>query len=253
MTTMTRMTSARRLVLSVAALALLSACSLRNVSCGFPGTQTDGQASADQAAAPGASGGSTQASGTLIAFLGDSITAGLGLTSEQSYPTLVQNLFRAEGYSDVEVLNGGISGDTSAGGLRRVEQLLVPGVRILVVALGGNDALRGLSPAQTHENLSGIIETATGKGVATVLVGMEAPVNLGEDYRLAFREAFLQLVRDHKGRITYIPFLLEGVAGNPALNQLDGIHPNVAGAKVIADNLYPKLRMLVDGLPGAGR
>jgi acyl-CoA thioesterase I len=251
---MTGMAPARRLVLSIAALVLLSACSLRNVSCGFAGTQTDGQASADPTAAPAASGGSgAQSTGTLIAFLGDSITAGLGLPSDQSYPTLIENLFRDEGYSEVEVLNGGISGDTSAGGLRRVDQMLAPGVRILVLALGGNDALRGLSPQQTHDNLSGIIDAATARGVATLLVGMEAPLNLGEDYREAFRAAFLQLVRDHKGRIHYIPFLLEGVAGNPALNQPDGIHPNAAGAKIIADHLYPKLRELVDGLPSGGR
>jgi acyl-CoA thioesterase I len=184
----------------------------------------------------------------VIAFLGDSITAGLGLTSQQAYPSLIQAMFAAEGYGEVESLNGGVSGDTTAGGLRRVDQLLGNTTKILVVALGGNDALRGLTATQTHDNIAAIIDEAQSRGVAVLLAGMEAPTNLGDDYRTAFRGAFIQLSRQYEGTIEYVPFLLEGVAANPALNQSDGIHPNADGARVIAELLYPRLRNIVDRL-----
>ena len=145
-------------------------------------------------------------------------------------------------------MNAGVTGDTSAGGVRRVESLLGPSTRILVVALGGNDALRGLTPTETHDNLVKIIDTARAKRVAVLLCGMEAPTNYGEDYRERFRGIFLQLAREYKGGIAIVPFLLEGVAGNPALNQADGIHPNIAGAKIVADQLYNKLRSMKDSI-----
>jgi len=224
----------------------LSACSFRNVACGVPAPPPPETATASDAApsAPETGGGGD---GSLkIAFLGDSLTAGFGLLSQQSFPSLIQEMFAAEGYDEVEVLNAGMSGDTSAGGVRRVQGLLEPGVKILVVALGGNDALRGLSAAQTHDHLADIIKTARSRGVAVMLCGMEAPTNLGEDYRTAFRETFMQLFRENQGQMVFVPFLLEGVAGNPALNQADGIHPNEQGSKIIAEALYPKLRDLVD-------
>jgi len=184
----------------------------------------------------------------VIVCLGDSLTAGLGLLTEQAYPHLLEAKFTAEGY-EVEVLNAGINGDTSAGGLRRVEPLLGADVAVLVLALGGNDALRGLSAAQTYDNLAGIIELADAERIPVVLTGMEAPPNLGDDYRDAFREAYIRLARDYRDAVVWVPFLLEGVAGQPALNQADGIHPNPKGAQVIADLLYPKLRLLIDQLP----
>jgi len=237
---------ARRTFLAVL-LVGVSACSLRNVACGVPApAPPETTAASESAPAGGEGGGGEDQGGIKIAFLGDSLTAGFGLLSQQSFPSLIDELFAGEGYDEVEVLNAGMSGDTSAGGLRRVAGLLEPGVKILVVALGGNDALRGLSAAQTHDNLSAIIAAARTKGVAVMLCGMEAPTNLGEDYRTAFRETFLQLLREHQGQIMFVPFLLEGVAGNPALNQADGIHPNVQGARIIAESLYPKLRDLVD-------
>ena len=134
----------------------------------------------------------------VIAFLGDSLTAGLGLTSNQAYPHLIQEMFAAEGYGEVESLNAGISGDTTAGGLRRVEQLVGDTTKILVVALGGNDALRGLTVAQTRANIEGIIDLAFGRGLAVLLAGMEAPTNLGEDYRDSFRSAFTQVSRQYR-------------------------------------------------------
>ena len=187
----------------------------------------------------------------VIAFLGDSLTAGYGLVAQQSFPTLIENMFHAEGYGDVEVLNGGMTGDTTAGGLRRVEQLLNPNVRILVIGLGGNDALRGLTVKQTHDNLAAIIDGVNRSGVGVVLAGMEAPTNYGQDYQDAFRATFGQLAQEHRN-VTFVPFLLEGVGGHPELNQADGIHPNADGARIIAEHLYPKLRTMVDSLGGGG-
>jgi acyl-CoA thioesterase-1 len=187
-----------------------------------------------------------------IVFLGDSLTAGFGLLTDQAYPALIEGMFHAEGYNEVEILNAGMTADTTAGGLRRLDQLLEPDVKILVVALGGNDALRGLTPAETHDNLARILDTALSKDVAVLLAGMQAPPNLGVDYQEAFGAAFGQLAQEYKDRIAYVPFLLEGVAGNASLNQNDGIHPNPAGAKIVAETLYPKLRIFVDQLSSGG-
>ena len=239
-----------RRALLILCAGLLAGCSFRNIGCGMP-------KSAETTAGGEAAVGTGQAAAGdprafKIAILGDSLTAGLGLLSEQAYPALIQKLFDAEGYDEVEIINGGISGDTTAGGLRRVEGLLEPGVRVLVVALGGNDALRGLTTRETHDNLAKIIEVGRAKRVQILLCGMEAPTNLGEDYRANFRDLFIQLVRENSGAINFVPFLLEGVAANPALNQPDGIHPNVDGMKIIANALYPRLRTIVDSLSGGG-
>jgi acyl-CoA thioesterase-1 len=199
--------------------------------------------------ASGGSGGGSGGGGTLqIVFLGDSLTSGSGLLTEQAYPALVQKKFAADGYSNVEAVNAGVTADTTAGALRRVEQALSSDTRILVVALGGNDFLRGLSVSQTHDNLAGIIDVALNRNVAVLLVGMEAPPNLGEDYRGAFREIFMRLLSEYRGRIALLPFLLEGVAGVPSLNQPDGIHPNADGSRIVADSLYQKLQPMVDAM-----
>jgi len=235
-----------------AALLLLSACSFRNVACGLPKADDQGQTPITGAAAPEASttGSGSGGGGFQIAFLGDSVTAGLGLLSDEAYPAVLQRRFASEGYANVETVNAGASGDTTAGGMRRVSQTLGPGVRILVVALGANDALRGLTLQQTHDNLNSIIEAGLGKGVSVLLCGMEAPTNYGEDYRQNFHDIFVNLLREHSGKIAFMPFLLEGVAGNPALNQADGIHPTAEGARIIADQMYPKLRAMVDQIGG---
>ena len=185
----------------------------------------------------------------VIVCLGDSLTAGLGLLTNQAYPHVLDEMFAAEGYQEVEMVNAGVSGDTSAGGLRRVEALLGPSVAALVLALGGNDALRGISSSETYDNLAGIIELADAEGIPVMLAGMEAPPNLGPDYQEAFREVFLRLARDYRDVVVWVPFLLEGVAGQPALNQADGIHPNEQGARIVAGLLYPKLRTIIDQLP----
>ena len=204
----------------------------------------------EQAPAPEDPGGGGRK--LRIAILGDSLTAGLGLLSQESYPSILQEMFEAEGYAEVDINNAGLSGDTTAGGLRRVEQVLSGNVEILVVALGGNDALRGLTVAQTYENLNGIVEAAQNASSDVLLVGMQAPTNLGEDYQLSFRALYGKLARDHGRYVKFIPFLLEGVAGQPELNQQDGIHPNAQGARKIAELLYPKLRDMVDQRLGAG-
>jgi acyl-CoA thioesterase-1 len=233
---------------SVLASALVLGASVYGVSCGTPQNTEVAPLTANPTAPPPAAAPAR----FKIAFLGDSLTAGLGLLSDQAFPELIQKKFAAEGYSLVDAVNAGMSGDTSAGGLRRVDDVLEPDTRILVVALGGNDALRGLTTAQTHDNLAAIIDEALGKGVAVMLAGMEAPTNLGSDYREAFHGAFIQLARAYKGRVTFVPFLLEGVAGNPALNQADGIHPNERGAQIITEQLYPVLRTMVDQIGGGG-
>jgi acyl-CoA thioesterase-1 len=197
-------------------------------------------------------GQQAQAQKTVILFLGDSLTAGLGLTLAQAYPNRILELFAGEGYGEIDVENAGVSGDTTAGGLRRIESLLEPNVKIVVVALGGNDALRGLSVAQTRSNVQAIVDLLLQHNRAVLLAGMEAPTNLGTDYQQGFHDAFIGLAQAYRGRITFIPFLLDGVAGDPSLNQADGIHPNDAGARIIAQRMYPLLRDMVDQLPVVG-
>jgi acyl-CoA thioesterase-1 len=181
----------------------------------------------------------TRSDRARIIFLGDSLTAGLGLDIAQSYPSLIQQRLDRSGYH-FEVVNAGVSGDTSAGGLRRLDWAMSEGdPKVLVVALGGNDGLRGLPPEQLEENLAAIIERAQKRGLGVILAGMEAPPNFGEDYTARFRAVYPTLAKRYDLRL--IPFLLEGVAGNPALNQSDGIHPNPRGAELIADLVWSAL------------
>ncbi len=179
-----------------------------------------------------------------VMALGDSITAGLGVFQIEAYPALLQAKMEAEGYA-WDVVNAGESGDTSATALRRVDWVLDPNVRLLIVAVGGNDALRGISPKSMHDNIAGIIDKASAKGVDVLLAGMEAPPNLGEDYATAFRSVFSALKREYPG-IKLMPFLLDGVAGDANLNQADGIHPTAAGQQIIANRLYEFLKPMVD-------
>ena len=179
-----------------------------------------------------------------IVVLGDSLTAGLGLDPSQSYPALIQQKLNAAGYK-WEVVNAGVSGDTSAAGLERADWALDQGrVRILVLELGANDGLRGLPPAEMKKNLAAIIERAQGKGIAVLLTGMEAPPNFGGDYTVSFRQVYRDLARQYK--VTFMPFLLDRVAGISSLNQGDGIHPNVEGAQIVADHVWTVLKPMVD-------
>lgn len=192
------------------------------------------------AAAPAANRGNPRRADTpRIIFLGDSLTAGLGLDVSQSFPSRIQERLDRDGYG-YEVVNAGVSGDTSAGGLRRLDWALSEGnPRILVVALGGNDGLRGLPAEQLEENLGAIIERGQKRGLTVILAGMEAPPNFGADYTARFRRVYVTLADRYKVRL--IPFLLEGVAGDSALNQPDGIHPNTRGAAIVADLVWRAL------------
>ncbi len=171
-------------------------------------------------------------------FLGDSLTAGLGLAVEQSFPALIQDRLDRDGYN-YEVVNAGVSGDTSAGGLRRLEWALEGNVQVLVVALGGNDGLRGLPPAEVKKNLTAIIERGRQRGLIVILAGMEAPPNNGPEYTAAFRQVYLDLAK--LPNVPFIPFLLQGVAGDARHNQADGIHPNAPGVHVVAETVWRAL------------
>jgi acyl-CoA thioesterase-1 len=239
----------RRFLGTCLAIAVLAGCSLREAACGPQERSTSAGTPASNVppqAVPNAPGR------FKIVFLGDSLTAGLGLLTDEAYPSVLQEMFANEGYDNVEVINAGISGDTTSGGAHRVDDLFEPDVRVLVVALGGNDALRGISPTQTRENLTAILDKAKAQGVGILLAGMEAPTNLGPDYQKAFHETFVDLAHQYRDGLVYMPFLLEGVAGNPALNQADLIHPNKEGARLVAEHMYPKLRLLVDQMGGGG-
>jgi acyl-CoA thioesterase-1 len=178
-----------------------------------------------------------------VVFLGDSLTAGYGLPKEQSVPSLIQKQLDAEGY-DYEVVNHGVSGDTSAGGVSRLDWALDGDVRVLVLELGANDGLRGLPVESTKANLSDIITRAKARGVTVLLTGMEAPPNHGPLYTQQFRQLFADLARAHE--VAFVPFYLEGVAGNPALNISDGIHPNAAGAAIVQQTVWKALRPLLE-------
>jgi len=195
------------------------------------------------AAAPAAAPVAAQvAARPRIIFLGDSLTAGYGLDLEQSVPSLIQKHLDAEGYK-YEVVNAGVSGDTSAGGLRRLEWSLDGDVRILVIELGANDGLRGLPVAGMKQNLKTIIGKARDRGIEVLLTGMEAPPNYGPAYTSDFRRAFRDLAAEE--RVPFMSFYLDGVAGNPNLNIADGMHPNPAGARIVEANLWQALRPML--------
>lgn len=179
-----------------------------------------------------------------IVMLGDSLTAGLGLDADEAYPALIQQRLKERGLA-YEVVNAGVSGDTSAGGLSRLDWALEGNVKVLVVALGANDGLRGLPIDELNRNLSQIIERAQARRVAIVLVGMEAPPNFGDRYTAAFHGVFPAISRQY--RVPLVPFLLQGVAAVDALNQRDGIHPNRRGAAIVADNVWTVLEPALNG------
>ena len=173
----------------------------------------------------------------VVLFFGTSLTAGLGLEPDEAYPALVQRKIDSAGLG-FRVVNGGVSGETSAAGLRRIDWLLQQPVAVLVIELGANDALRGQDVAAAKANLQAIIDRTRARypDVRVVVAGMEAPPNLGGRYTRDFRDLFVTLARDN--RATLIPFILEGVGGIAELNQPDGIHPTAEGARVVADNVW---------------
>ena len=178
----------------------------------------------------------------IVAF-GDSLTAGFGLTERESYPYLLQERLNAEGYN-YEVVNAGVSGDTTLGGLERIDWVLEQeGVEVLILELGANDLLRGLSVARMKSNLGQIIRKAKAKNVTVLLCGMIAPPAMGSDYQRDYSSVFPDLANEHG--VAYLPFLLENVALKRDLNQADGIHPNAEGTKIMTANIYKELKPLL--------
>ena len=179
-----------------------------------------------------------------IIFFGDSLTAGYGLATAQAFPAIVGRKINSDGFN-YEVVNAGLSGETTAGGLSRVDWILQKKTDIFILELGANDALRGLPLDQTKANLQAIIDKVKTKypNAILVIVGMMAPPNLGEKYTAKFSRIFDELSKENKAAL--IPFLLSGVAGNKDLNLSDGIHPNIEGHKIVANNVLKVLNSLL--------
>jgi acyl-CoA thioesterase-1 len=178
----------------------------------------------------------------VILDFGDSLTAGLGLTPEQAFPARLETALRRQGV-EARVVNGGVSGDTTAGGLARLDWALAEQPDLVILALGSNDALRGIDPASVRDNLDKMIQKIEASGARVLLLGMLAPPNWGEEYRSAFDRIFPELARSHA--VPLYPFFLEGVAMNPELNQPDGLHPNERGVAVLVDRIAPVVAGLV--------
>lgn len=183
-------------------------------------------------------GGAVSASTVL--FLGDSLTAGYGVASEEAYPAVVDRMLAQAGMDGVTVINAGISGSTSAGSLSRLRWHSRQRPDILFLALGANDGLRGLGVDRMERNLGETIVFARQQEMLVILAGMEVPPNYGQDYADAFRQVFYSLRDRHE--VVLMPFLLQGVGGVAELNQPDGLHPNPAGHAIIAGNVYPYIR-----------
>ncbi|HUR27151.1 MAG TPA: arylesterase [Planctomycetota bacterium] len=226
------MSSRRSFTALLALLATCAACSDRHPA-GIP-AEMDGAArtASDPAKAPEIS----------IVFLGDSLTAGSGLARDEAYPDLLGERFTREGRA-VRIVNAGVSGDTSAGGLARLSWLLAQAPDVLVVALGANDGMRGLPVDAMERNLSEIVARAREAGCRVLLVGMRVPPNYGENYARAFAAVYPRVAEKHD--VPLVPFLLEGVGGVPALNQADGVHPTARGQEKMADTVGKSLAELL--------
>ncbi len=180
----------------------------------------------------------------VILFFGDSLTAGYGLSPEEAFPALVEKKLAKDGKA-AKVVNAGLSGETSAGGVSRIDWILKQPVDIFILELGANDGLRGLPVDQTYKNLQTIIDKVKAKNpkVKIVIAGMMVPPNLGQDYTAKFQKIFPELAK--KNNATLIPFLLQDVAGNEKLNLSDGIHPNPQGHKIVAENVLKAITPLI--------
>jgi acyl-CoA thioesterase-1 len=180
----------------------------------------------------------------ILAF-GDSLTAGYGLPEAEGFPAQLEAALAAAGV-EAEVINGGVSGDTTAGGLARLDWALADDPDVVILELGANDGLRGLRPAETRANLDAILTRLGEEGIAVLLAGMLAPPNLGREFGEAFNAMFPALAEEHG--VAFYPFFLDGVATDPALNQPDGIHPNAAGVAVIVERILPHLLAVIEDL-----
>ncbi|MGE3578886.1 MAG: arylesterase [Vicinamibacterales bacterium] len=227
-----------RAILALTCILTLSACASPDAPEGradAPGARAGAPATPVATAVP-------RADRPRIVVLGDSLAAGYGLERGESFPDRLQQRLDAAGYA-FEVANISVSGDTSAGGLRRLDWALDGDVRVLIVELGGNDGLRGLPVDELKANLAAIITRARERGARVLLTGMEAPPNFGPAYTAAFRRVYRDLAAEHG--VALLPFLLDGVAGDPALNIADGIHPNPQGARLVEQNVWRVLEPLL--------
>jgi acyl-CoA thioesterase I len=206
------------------------------VSCGGEAESVEGASggAASGVEAPGAV--SVADEPPLVLFLGDSLTAGYGLAEGQAFPALVGRELAEEGI-EARVVNAGVSGDTTAGGLARLDWVLSQGPDVVVVGLGGNDGLRGLDLAATEENLREIVRRSQDTGARVILLGMKIPPNYGLDYAGRFEEMYEEIADDPD--VALVPFLLDGVAAKPALNLPDRIHPNARGHEILAETVFP--------------
>jgi len=180
-----------------------------------------------------------------VLVLGNSLAAGYGLSPDEAFPALLQRKVDSLGWP-VRIINAGLSGETSAGGLRRIDWLLRERIDVLILELGANDGLRGIDPEVTRRNLQGIIDRVRARypDADIILAGMQLPPNLGPDYTAAFRAIYPELARANDAHL--IPFLLEGVGGVPELNQADGIHPTAEGQRIVAENVWRVLRPVLE-------
>ena len=228
----------------ICAVAALSACGgARRADSTLRATSTPDTSNAAASNQPGTSETTAEGLPQIVAF-GDSLTAGYGLAPKESYPALLQKMVDADGFK-YEVVNAGVSGDTSAGGVRRIDWTLDSGqVRFVVLELGANDFLRGQPVAETKKNLAEIIARCKSRGAQVLLAGMYTTTDAGLDYERQIHECFQSLAREQG--VTLIPFFLEGVAGRDELNQQDHIHPNVEGAKIVAATVYRYLKPLLE-------
>jgi acyl-CoA thioesterase-1 len=178
-----------------------------------------------------------------ILALGDSLTAGYGLAASQAFPVRLEHALKAEG-KDVQLINAGVSGDTTQGGLARLDWALADAPQMAIIELGANDGLRGIDPKLTRANLDSILAKLESKGIEILLTGMLAPPNYGRPFEAEFKAVFDGLAASHA--VLFYPFFLDGVAGNPHLNQPDGLHPTAAGVDEIVKRILPSVRALVD-------
>ena len=224
--------SVRILGLLFLTAAFVSACQPAEAPADAPTAETTGPGNADTPVA-------TSTTRNILIF-GDSISAGYGLAPEQAFPALIQEKIDARGWS-YNVINGGLSGDTSAGGLRRIGWMLRAPVDVFILELGGNDGLRGTPPEATRENLQAIIDEVKARNseAQIILAGMQIPPNLGQEYTDAFKNVFPDLAAANDALL--IPFLLDKVGGIPELNLPDGIHPTAEGHEIVADNVWAVL------------
>ncbi len=235
-----------RTAAALATVATLTAV-LLVVGCGSPGGGAPPQAPAPgaQTPAPAATPAREADRRPLVVFLGDSLTAGLGVAEDQAYPALVGERLAAEGHP-ARVVNAGVSGDTSAGGVSRLDWILSQHPDVVVVGLGANDGLRGLPLDSTEANLREIVRRVQASGARAILLGMKIPPSYGPDYFEGFEAMYPKIAHDL--HVPLVPFLLAGVAARPALNQADRIHPNAKGHEIVAKTVFPYVEKAVEAV-----